>query len=685
MKTPTELPLKSLEDDLQGVLRAKLCTQLFQVRCRFRAKTLQVFIQHPTQHETSKKFHHYQIYSLIGQFLVKANSLKGLSCELSSVQQIQIFLYHTGARQPYAKRAMTLSRKMNVVTSAAPESSAIKLSECSSQIEGKNLVADIDLTIGNSSDSSPTQNPLTLEERASDLSVTKEATTTPPKPALAIVHTPATEQPTVQEEELAEKPPSEKSLRKSALAILQSRWLLGGKRWRTTKAIAAGLVLALTSMGIYAVTRPCVIGKCTILDSAQDLTYESEQLLSTVKTQEEVVEAYEKLIEANYQLARIPFWSAHYDEAQFLLTRYQAEADFISQIVLAQRQAQEATLSAQDAPHPLTVWEDIRGQWREAIAQLSEVPSDTRASDFAHTKLSEYRTYLSTVDQHILQEQDAQAKIAAAREAAQIAESRESDADSAESWQLVYVTWQVVMNRLADVSKDTMAYAEAQHLNAIYTARLETARNRHLQEQASHNAYSQAIALAEQAMQSEQDGQLTQAMVAWQNALAAIEQIPAGTSYHDQARPLVRSYGEELVRTEEMLAEFDALEQHRPTLNRVCTANSSSPVCSYRLGLNRIQVFVAEPYAGDLRQALRIGLSNTDTASVEQPSFARELPKITALLQTISTIGSDRRVAIELLTSDNQVIATYEPDLGGYVQAGLTIHETDQETNQSQN
>jgi hypothetical protein len=373
------------------------------------------------------------------------------------------------------------------------------------------------------------------------------------------------------------------------------------------------VTLTLTGVSTYALTRPCVVGSCDVINTAQILNQESQHLLNTaaipgeVITAEEVVTAYENLVEANYQLARIPFWSKYYDVAQELLGQYQEEADFVAQIVNAQRQAYEATLSAQEAPHPLPVWEDIRGQWQEAIAQLSTVPPDTGVTPLATTKLSEYQQYLSDIDQQIDQERAAQAKITEARQVAQIAEARESSASSAASWQLVFVTWQVVINRLAEVPKETMAYAEAQQLNAIYSDRLATSQERHREEQRAQQAYSEATTLAEEALQHEQEGRLTQALVAWQNALTNVQQISEETSYYDQAQPLLSSYGEELARTEEALGTLARLETYRPLLNRACTA--SSPVCSYILEPEGIQIFMADAYAEGLSQFLSAGMT----------------------------------------------------------------------------
>ena len=705
---PTELTLKSLEDDLKGALQADLNALLLQVRCRVKAVTLQIFIQLRDQQTSAES----QIFSTLSRFL---STIKQSSCcrgELFGVQHVQALLFGEGQRQPYARRAVSLR--------SGTQSSGVATGEqdcpgCSNKID---RVSEPNV-LGPQSDRSlarvkhgltdyrrlrETERKSTKINRLNDSSVlvNGDRPVHHQKSIEEWGHRGQTQLSLVpiswllcqqydavagvlfwckvSEHQKVDKEPRVKGIepQKDNLQKVESIEQKSSQkrrfrnRWILIKAAVAGLTLTVSGTSVYALTRPCVIGDCDVLNTAQVLNQESQQLLDTVRTPKEVIVAYEKLVEANYQLAQIPFWSKYYEEAQSLLTHYQEEADFVSQIVMAQRQAHEATLSAQEPPHPLPVWEDIRGQWQEAIAQLEQVPPNTGVANLANTKLNEYQYYLSAIDQRITQERDAQAKIAAARQAAQIAEARESVAGSAESWQLVYITWQVVMNRLADISKDTMAYAEAQQLNSIYSARLTASRERYAQEQLSFDAFTQATTFAEQAMQEEQSGRVTQALAAWQNALTNIQQIPEGTSFYEQAQPLLNSYAEELARTEGILAGIVALEEHRPTLNRACTA--SSPVCSYTLGLTGIQIFMTDLYADGLRQVLTAGIPTTDTDS-GQFGLDLELPKVTVLLQTLTTIGNESQVAIQLFDNSDQLIATYDPSVGGYVQPDVEDSE----------
>ncbi len=672
MKTQTERTLNSLENNLRNVMEAEGNFLKPQVRCCVNSPTLRVFIQHRKPQTSDQP----QLHRALSQSLrMVSNAIQqdsGITYDGATLQGAQVMVYYEGQRYPYAKRSL-LRTAENHSSQSALEAGAPDHSQASTHADPmlehpiqKNGARQSQLGEHNQTQESG--------DRPNQASFRPQA---PQAPALetsqqsaethAVAQSTETQNAEAQNtdaqntETQSAETQNAKAPETDASSTPQQLW----NRWLIIKATAAGVALAVVGVSTYALTRPCVIGGCSVLVTAQTLNEESHQLLSTVTDPKEVVAAYEKLVEANYQLARIPFWSAYYDDAQHLLIRYQADADVIAQIVQAQRQAYAATLIAQEAPHPLAVWEEIRGQWQEAIAQLDEVPLDTTVANLASIKRTEYQTNLSTIDQRISQEQDAQTKIIAARQAAQIAEDRESTAESAENWQLVYVTWQVVINRLDGIPKDTMAYAEAQHLYAIYSARLTASRDRYLQEQLSYSAYTQALALAEQAMQNEDADRLTEALVAWQNVVSTIQQIPEGTSYYEQAQPLLTSYSEELARTEDTLNRIAMLERYRPILNQACTANV--PVCSYTLGLDGIQIFMVESYAERLRQFFIAGLSLTDS-NFNQSDLARQLPKMTTLLQTITAIGNESQIAVELFDSESQLIATYDPSVSGYVQ-----------------
>ncbi|MEM7773760.1 MAG: hypothetical protein AAF327_25050, partial [Cyanobacteria bacterium P01_A01_bin.37] len=507
-----EPTLKSLEDDLESMLRVKLGDDATQVRCRPASYSLYIFIQHSPCQQSSA----VDIYSLLASFLRDRLSTSHRATSLGdwpNVQQILVGLYRKGSPAPYEKRKIQLTSVVNSALVTVGHKSGDSFSGPSS-LGAANGSLGVKATKHQHQVQNQVQNQVQIQVSrtaalnggiSEDIDFKKTPKKTASPDAIPNRHAIPNRQTGIQNS--ADKPsldalPSsepEPSLRdklvipKTALLFIQKQVQ---NRLFLAKAAIVGLTLAVFGTGTYAMTRPCVMGSCEVLDTAQTLNQQSQELLSTATSATEIVNAYEKLLEANYQLEKIPFWSDHYDQARILISEYQEEADFVYQIVGAQRQAHEVTLSTQSPPYPLSFWEDVRGQWREAIAQLKAIPPDTDVAHLANTKLTEYQHYLSTIDHYISREQEAQSKIEAAREAAQIAEARENVANSADSWHLVYITWQVVMNRLEGIPKDTMAYAEAQHLNVIYSAQLTAAQAQNSREQLSYRSYTEATALA---------------------------------------------------------------------------------------------------------------------------------------------------------------------------------------------
>ncbi len=421
----------------------------------------------------------------------------------------------------------------------------------------------------------------------------------------------------------------------------------------------ASLSIALLGGGIYAVTRPCVMGGCELLQVARSLNQDSMRTLRDTTAAEDIIDAYDKVLEANYRLSMIPFWSGHHDQAQVLLLDFESDAQILGDIVAAQKHAYLAAETSQNPPLPLETWVEIRRLWRQAIAHLNRVPEGAIAYPFAQKKRAEYETNLSSINQRITLEEQARTTIAAARHAAQIAETRENSADALKDWQLVRVTWQVVIDRLTEVPRGTMAYAEAQQLYAIYEPRLTAALTRQQQEVISENAYHQAVNLAEAAMGFEQQNQWSNAVIAWQNALAQAQQVIGETTYHHQAEPLLNSYSRALTMAQQNLRLAIAVQGAEVDLNRIC--NTNPPICNYTLNPEAIEVQIVEEFDQIVEQAI----ITRDTASSYNGAQGMVF-KVNTLLDELAMISEGTQVAIELSNANGVVFGTYAPNQPGY-------------------
>lgn len=637
MKTSTPCNLRFFEKALQDALRRGVPALPLKLRCGMQQSALYILIQHPSTSSLSQQDYSVALDEALRQVLLQPNAKVP---DLETLKTLRIYLYRSGQNRPYAGRTIALTKQSTGLSDLATHRAPNPVESNPVHLSTADHGAEVDAV-----------EPKSVSSAAIALSPTEQSNMDGPA-KLSTESTVA--EPGIVQSETSVVPQRPSSIR---IPFYHRRLDRRSKIF----GAAAGLALAVLGVGSYGLTRPCVIGACATLSQAQQLSQTSEEMLQAAHSAEDVVVAYERLVEASYRLSKIPFWSKHYHQAQGLLANYQAEADLVAQIVVAQRQAREASLLTQNPPHPLEVWEDVRMKWQEAIVQLQSVPQDTLVANIAKTKLAEYQTNLVTINRRIRQEQDAQEKVAAARKAAQLAEAREGAAASSESWQLVHVTWQVVMNRLNDVPRDTMAYAEAQQLASIYESRLAASRDRLSREEVSASSYSQAIMLAEQAANYEQSGQWTQAVAHWQNALTHARQVPKETSYYDQVQPLINSYVEALNQAELHLNTAVAVEQARPLLEDVCHA--SSDLCTFTLTTEEIQVYVSAAYVDVIRRAMVSGgmtISTVDTDSA--------LTKATGLLRAIAEVGILTQVPVGVYDAEGMLMGTYIPDLNGYIQ-----------------
>ncbi len=418
--------------------------------------------------------------------------------------------------------------------------------------------------------------------------------------------------------------------------------------WRVS-SLLGGIVLA--SAGLYAITRPCVIGPCPLL--AQPVGH-TAGLLAPTATSEDVVEAYDLVLEAIAALSHIPVWSSRHATAQSHLQLYTAQADELAKLMAALQHGREAAIASQHAPHSLDVWRSVEQDWKRAIAELNRVPAGTSGFHVAQRKLQEYENNQAAIARRIALEQQAQTRVSEARQAAALAEARASRARSAEDWQYVQVTWQVVLDRLAEVDGQTMAHAEAQQLEALYSPLHQLADEQQRQEQRSTAVYQQSKTLARQAESFEEQGQWSLAVAHWQQALQQVRQVPEDTLYYDRAQPLVSAYTKSLERSLQGFQISSTVQTSRSDVDQAC---QRSELCQVTAASHAIQVWVTDVYRQAVDQAIR-DRSSGAPATVEKP--------VQYLVQSMAALGTAVQVPIEFYDGAGLLMGTYQPDTASY-------------------
>lgn len=424
--------------------------------------------------------------------------------------------------------------------------------------------------------------------------------------------------------------------------------------------ISTGVALVAFCGTLYGLTRPCVLGFCEPLQTAQQLGETAQLAVQTAQSPQDVVDAYGKLVEANYLLDRIPSWSRHHPAAMNLMQTHEQEAAVLVQVVMAQDVAMQAAIKSQKPPHPLPTWQEIEQLWQQAIAHLERVSPDSPVHQLSDRKLVEYRANLAAIQRRIAIEKRAQEQVNLARKMAQVAEARNGIALSLPTWQLTQSTWKTAMDLLRQVPQTTMPYAEAQQLLALYQPRLLASRSHLQQEQQASSTYNRALALASQAQRSEALDQWSQAVNQWQEALRYAQQVPRDTSQSTQAQTLVTAYKAALVTAQDRLKLAVSNQTAQSALERTCAGTPRA--CTYSRMGNVMQVRITPSYDQALQQA-----AAATQAKGESDAQAAMMLNFSPLLQAIAVAGEESQLPIQLFNANGSLFGTYDPRLNGFV------------------
>lgn len=409
-------------------------------------------------------------------------------------------------------------------------------------------------------------------------------------------------------------------------------WILAG----------AAISVSAFAVSLYAFTRPCVLGGCPPVETAQAL----QQRAASVTSWQELNAVQREIAAVSEQLRAVPLWSGHRRDAQALLTVFQQENGPFQQVIAAQSKATTAAQRSQNPPHPIAEWQAIRDLWEEAIATLNQVESTSPSYGFVQEKRREYEANLAAIERRITAENLAQQRLSLAKNAAAAAETRQSTTRGVEGLQAAQQSWQTVLNQLTNIPQGTMARQEANQLKTTYQARMSQVRDLLAKEQLALDTYDEAIALANQAKSFEQKSQWTQAVIHWRQAINAAQQVPQNTVYYERAQPLINSYSVSLQAAEGQLNTAVALQEARTDLQSTCAGTPT--ICTYSLSNDLIQVMLTPEY----EQAIFAGDSNNAVALQQH---------IQALQGALEAISDNTQVPLDVYYSNGTLLGSYVP------------------------
>lgn len=611
MKTATRPNnLETLEHLLQDGLQSDLLPLVpVQVQCRLKDEMLVVLAQHPAAMVPDAQ----QVFSSIEQTIQEY--------QWSDSHSVKIYLRQEGIKSPYAFYSFKIERSV----SATPTSTS----------------AEETLDAPDPLDSLHEEHEETIDsnERETETSQDSEAATfesTSPHPW---------DQPIQEENSLLEEPPEE---------IVEPGKSKSKKTLLPIFVAGTGLSLFIFLTSLFLLTRPCVVGQCQAIADAQDLNQTSLRRLQKPQSGKEVLEAQEQLMEAIRILQSIPFWSSYYGKAQDQLKVYQVQAERVEEMVTALQTAARAAHKSENPPHPTARWVEIQGLWREAIARLEELPTNSNLQPLAQQKIKEYKQNLAASNQRLVKERNSQQRLQEAKDAALIAEARQGVAQSLENWQLVYATWQIAMKRLKQIPQGTTAYEQAQQLSSLYLPKMSSVQDKKTQEQFAVNAYNQGLQLAQLAKNAQLDNQWSLAVVHWRNALTNMNQVPKDSFYYSKAQSRVQSYSNALKQAKVKLQLAVRVQQTRSDLKQTCMGKVQ--VCNFGIINNIIKVRLTPAYTNLVKQT-------ANSAQVRGDSNAQSgiVNHILTLGEALEAISDNARMRLEVYDADGTLIQTHVP------------------------
>ncbi len=413
--------------------------------------------------------------------------------------------------------------------------------------------------------------------------------------------------------------------------------------------------LALVAGGGYMGTRPCVLQTCTELSTATQLTQTSLTALSNPQvTVPEVLTAQKQLHQSVSNLESIPAWSGSYDSAQKLLRNTEAQANDLDTTVGAMNQAYKAASIAKTPPIPILKWQESKQMWTDSIATLQKIPAQSKIYPLAHQKLTDYQGKLADVDRRIEAETTAQDKFKSAVQSIDAATKAQTTARSLVEWRAVKTQLDKANSELSSIDATTSIYPQSQAQLKSAQAQMTLASDKVSEEERAAQSYQNAVNLAQAAKLSQKANKLDQAVVQWNQAVVAIQNVTPTSAAFDRAKPLVGEYTKSFQQAQSQLKALQQITQANKDLQRTCAGNPQ--ICNYTVTNKGIVVRLLSIYTQTLMQTA-IAASTQGDANAK----AGVINHVNTLGNALQTIADNAKLPLQVFGADGKQIQNYRP------------------------
>jgi hypothetical protein len=428
-----------------------------------------------------------------------------------------------------------------------------------------------------------------------------------------------------------------------------------GKRNRLLTILGGVGALALVGGAGYMGSRPCVLQTCTELSSATQLAQSSLTALSNPQvTVPEVLAAQKQLRQSVDNLQSIPAWSGSYGTAQKSLQTTEQQATELDTTVGAMNQAYKAATIVKTPPIGVAKWQESKQLLTDSAATLQKIPAQSKIYPLAQQKLTDYQGKLADVDRRLQAETDAQEQLKSAVQTIDTATKAQMTAKSLAEWRAVKTQWDKANSELSSIPDTTSIHSQAQAQLKSAQPKMTIAADKVEEEERAAQNYQNALNLAQAAQLSQKSDKLDQAVVQWNQAVVAIQNVPQTSTAYDLAKPLVGEYTKNFQQAQSQLKAMRQIAQANTDLQRTCNGNPQ--ICSYTVTNKGIVVRLMPIYAQTLMQTAIAASTQGDTNAK-----AGVINHVSTLGNALQTIADNAKLPLQIFGANGKQIQNYRP------------------------
>ena len=419
---------------------------------------------------------------------------------------------------------------------------------------------------------------------------------------------------------------------------------LTGQRGIERRVLLTGGAIALgVASGVYGLSRPCVVGSCPELELAQTSQSEAIRGAETAVDAAALQASGQPLYAAIATLETIPLWSGYAREARQLQQTYLTQAETLDHLRAIAELGTTAEQKSDAAPIPMESWQEVLDLWKTAINRLDAIAPSNPYYRTAQRLRQRYQGQQQDHTRQLEAETTAQTSLNMAKQGIEMATARQQIAETAAQWQLVSITWQMVMLRLNEVPEGSYAAIEATQLLQSYEPQLTASLAQQEKEATAADLLTQATTFAADAQQAAQQANWQGAIVAWTNAIRHTEQIPANTTQASRATELARTYATAVSQAQAKLENNTAISLE---IDRVC--NQEFRKCRLMGIGSDIRVQLSPAYMAAIAQARDSGNRDLQALVAEhQLNLRKSLQDLAARFQLSIAVFDDTETLLD--------------------------------------